>query len=238
MIRYRASAGYSPRVGRGDRLIRQLFFDAHSAYIEGRDHRKQSATASGTATVRFESGEEIGGEVAREFDRLPAPFRVVPTVSIPAGDYRFTEASAWVKTSTGRRAFGGVTVGRGGFYGGDRRTYSANGSYKFSKYFSLAATVERNDFDLPLNNGRVATTLARMNVFGAASRDLFANALIQYSSATRNVQANIRVDWIHTPGSDLFVVFNIKRGFDSSVLSSPEPDTQAVVVKLTYLWAF
>ena len=52
-------------------------------------------------------------------------------------------------------------------------------------------------------------------------------------------QANVRVDWIHTPGSDLFLVF------DTGYLTGPLTDPRDArwfrktgVVKLTYLRAF
>lgn len=237
MIRYRAAAGYSPRIGHGERRIRQLFFDVQESYIEGQDHHKQSSAASGTATVRFESGAEIGGGVTREFDRPDTLFKL-GEVQIKPGDYAFVTATASAKTNTGRRAFGGITLASGSFYGGTRTRYSANGTFKFSKYLSTGTTVERNDFSLPVDNGQFATTLVRANVFTAVNRFLFANSLIQYSSVTGNLQANIRVDWIHTPGSDLFVVFNLTRGVYRLPTSGPDADGQAIVVKLTHLLAF
>ena len=41
---------------------------------------------------------------------------------------------------------------------------------------------------------------------GAVSRKLFAGALVQWDNLSKELQANIRVDWIHIPGSDLFLV--------------------------------
>jgi hypothetical protein len=53
------------------------------------------------------------------------------------------------------------------------------------------------------------------------------------------VQANIRIDWIHTPGSDLFLVLNT--GYFTGDLPSPHDErwlNRAGVIKLTYLKAF
>lgn len=64
---------------------------------------------------------------------------------------------------------------------------------------------------------------------------------MQYDNFTRDLQANIRVNWIHTPGSDLFFVFNTAYHFANSneVFFDPNRDylltNRAAVAKLTYL---
>ena len=71
------------------------------------------------------------------------------------------------------------------------------------------------------------------------SRTLFANVLIQYDNDSEAVQANIRFDWIHTPGSDLFLVLNT--GYLTRDLMDPHEErwlNRAGVIKLTYLKAF
>ena len=80
-----------------------------------------------------------------------------------------------------------------------------------------------------------------MSILGAVSRKLFATALIQYDNFTRDLQTNIRINWIHTPGSDLFLVFNTAYHFTGSqdILFDPHRNatmlSRAGVAKLTYL---
>ena len=56
---------------------------------------------------------------------------------------------------------------------------------------------------------------------GAVSRKLFAGALVQCDNLSKELQANIRVDWIHTPGSDLFLVLDTNSIPATSVIESP-----------------
>ena len=62
-----------------------------------------------------------------------------------------------------------------------------------------------------------------------------------YIELCRDVQANIRVDWIHTPGSDLFLVYNTAYHFtgDNDELFDPRATAllrdQVGILKLTYL---
>ena len=73
----------------------------------------------------------------------------------------------------------------------------------------------------------------------ATSKKLFATALIQYDNFSNNIQANIRIDWIHTPGSDLFLVFNTNYNYtgDDGKFDPRNGllNDRAGVAKLTYL---
>ena len=78
---------------------------------------------------------------------------------------------------------------------------------------------------------------------GAVSRKLFAGALVQWDNLSKELQANIRVDWIHIPGSDLFEVFDT--GYITDDTLDPRFDPQfdpwtrrTAVAKLTWLKAF
>ncbi len=238
MIRYQTSAAYTPRLGSGDSLIRQLRFNAGTSYIEGQDHEKQTARHWGVASARFESGEQFGVDVNREFDRPETAFQLFDTVTIPAGGYTYTDARVWFRSNVSRRLQGTASISAGGFFNGDRTSYDANAFYKFSEYLSLGANVTHNVFSFP-DLEDVSNTVLGINIGAAANRDLFSSALIQYDTVSRNLQANIRVNWIHTPGSDLFVVFNTAHHFfEGPRPFSAQPDTRAAVVKLTYLFAF
>ena len=93
----------------------------------------------------------------------------------------------------------------------------------------------------PSGSGFNATTVS-LSTLGGLSRKLFATALIQYDNFTRNLQANVRVDWIHRPGSDLFLVFNtayhFTGGYDN-IIWDPHRDVAMLsrvgIAKLTYL---
>jgi hypothetical protein len=61
---------------------------------------------------------------------------------------------------------------------------------------------------------------------------LFANALVQYNKLDDELSISVRINFIHRPGSDLFIVINEERGSSTSVW---DVNTRAAVVKLTYL---
>ena len=58
---------------------------------------------------------------------------------------------------------------------------------------------------------------------------------MQYNSLDRAVSANVRLNIIHRPGSDIFVVLNEERGSD---VSAWDPKNRAARLKVTYLARF
>ena len=57
-------------------------------------------------------------------------------------------------------------------------------------------------------------------------------AIIQYDNFSEQLQLYCRINWIHTPGSDLFIVLN-RRYVMSNNNNELMQNTQ--VIKLTYL---
>ncbi|MHC4236557.1 MAG: hypothetical protein ACYSUQ_15685, partial [Planctomycetota bacterium] len=99
-----------------------------------------------------------------------------------------------------------------------------------SPHIGLELGYDHNDVDVP--GGAFTTDLVRGRIKLAASTRLFGNALVQYNSQSGSFSANVRINWIHRPGSDLFIVFNERRDV---VGSRWNPDSRAFIVKLTYL---
>jgi hypothetical protein len=70
------------------------------------------------------------------------------------------------------------------------------------------------------------------------SRTLFANALVQWDSDSETLQSNLRIDWIHTPGSDLFLVLNTGYITSTDLEDASRWENRTGIIKLTYLKAF
>ena len=64
-------------------------------------------------------------EVSRNYDLLPAPFRVGPNID-PAGGYAWNTLPATYSSDDSRRIYGGGGVDLGGYYSGDKQTLRAN----------------------------------------------------------------------------------------------------------------
>ncbi len=177
----------------------------------------------------LDSGDEASFEVAYEFQRLDSDFDLAPDVIVPPGDYETWNFGLNISTSAARPVSVELGGGGGGFWGGER--WGAGAEIVFnSPHIGVELGYDHNDVDVP--GGAFTTDLVRGRLKLAANTRLFGNALVQYNSQNGSFSANLRIDWIHRPGSDLFIVFNERRDV---VGSRWNPQSRAFIVKLTYL---
>ena len=217
---------------------RQLFLSAAANHITGMAGEKQSHFRRLGASLAFQSGDNLGANVTESFERLVAP-DFIQGRQLPAGDYTFRNASLDFNPDRARTL--GLSAGAtiGDFWSGTRTRVSGGIVWKMNRYLTIDSDVSWNDVSLPVANGDFRTTLVSTRLEAAASRRLFANALIQWDDVSNTLQSNIRIDWIHTPGSDLFIVLDT--GYLTGPLTTPTDPRwtrRTGVVKLTYLKAF
>jgi hypothetical protein len=238
MVRWGGSAGWSPRFEEST-WARQLTLSFKGNVVEGQDGARQSNGASFHSGLRFQNGNYVLLGLIHEWERLDHPFPIRPDVEIPLGDYPYNYAGILFRTNDSRELSASGVTHFGEFWNGSWLQYSGGVTWKTGPHLELTASFDRRDIDLPVEKGEFDTTILGLEVLGAVSRSLFANALVQYDSDSESVQANVRINWIHTPGSDLFVVLNTR--YFPGDLGSPRDErwlNRAGVIKLTYLKAF
>jgi hypothetical protein len=242
MRRYFANGSYTPVVSLAALpVVRRLSVQAEVDYIEGLDGEKQTTEVGIEAGVQFNRRDNIGFGFSRSFERLEDSFFIRDNAEIPAADYTFNQFGVEGETDSSRRLFFTGGASTGGFFNGNRTDLRGSIGFRQSRHLNIETGIDHSIIDLPIDNGKFTATTVSVSLLGGLNRKLFAKGLIQYDNFSRNVQANIRVDWIHTPGSDLFLVFNTSYHVagDNDVLFDPRRDLllndQVGVLKLTYL---
>jgi hypothetical protein len=183
--------------------------------------------------AEFESGDDLGFDIARRSERLIEPFALRDDIVFPAGEYWSTGWSVEAGTSSKRPIRGEAGYGEAGFFSGDRRQIGIEAGWTPNPHIALELGWERNDVETP--QGDLSTDLGVLRVGYALSTRLGINALLQYNSETDEVSSNVRLNWIWAPGSDLFVVVDTRRGD----LGEPDgPSHQVLAIKLTRLLRF
>ena len=198
----------------------------------------QSERLSSNADFLFESGERVSVVVDDRFERLHGPASISGRI-LPPGDYDFRFWEGYASTNESRMFSISLEGSRGDFWSGRRTRYGGRGVVKTGPHLTVGVRLARNDVSLPVADGDFTTTLLAVDLVGAVSRKLFAAALVQWDNLSKELQANIRVDWIHTPGSDLFLVLDTGYITDDTLDPRLDPWTRrTAVAKLTWLKAF
>jgi hypothetical protein len=127
-----------------------------------------------------------------------------------------------------------VALGAGGsyqrFFDGTLISWGGTLSLAPGSHLSAVLGFAHNDVEIP--GGEFTADIVSVRVRYAFTTTLTANALLQYNSLDRRVSANVRLNFIHRPGSDLFIVLNEERGSDDSTWDFR---SRGLVAKLTYL---
>jgi len=166
---------------------------------------------------------------------LQSPFRIREGIVIPAGSYNHLD---WeFRFNSNRSAPLSISGGwgLGGFYSGTRFSPNATLSYRFQDTFS--ASLRANYFDVRLEEGSFTTSLFNLNTSYSFTPRIYLQAQIQYNADSENLGSNIRLAWLNTAGTGLYIVYNDIEHFGIlERTGSPRgPQQRQFVIKYTKL---
>jgi hypothetical protein len=225
-------AGFTPRVGDGDELIRQWRFTIYARDVRNHAGIHETGVLNGGIEAILETRDKIGLKVIQNKEKLTAGFTLGNGVEIQKGNYRDRKISFSARTNQSRGVWGNFALSKGDYFGGNKTSMSGSIGKQFSNHLTLYGSANQNIVSMPSQEEFTA------NIYGitaevALNRKWFGKALIQYDNFSEQLQLYCRINWIHTPGSDLFIVLNQRydmAGSKSSLIQGTQ------VVKLTYLF--
>ncbi len=201
-------------------------------YVTDLDGRLLTRQVTGSLDVSYRAGGAFGIDVTNVFERLDAPFSVREGAVVPAGDHEFRTVALSANTSAGRALSGRVRVSRGGYFNGDRSSVSVSGVWRVDYHLALDFSAERNAITLPGLETFPASVYGGRATFAASTR-FFTSAFVQYNALTNEVVSNVRLNYVHAPLSDLFLVFTERRD-----RSGATPPDRLLSLKVTRAFAF
>jgi hypothetical protein len=174
---------------------------------------------------------EGGVNKNHEGNVTPFTLNAARGVTIAPGTHDFDEYFVLYRSNNAARFSFETRLTTGDLYGGRRKGYAFAPSVRLNEHFSAAFSLQVNDIDLPATS--YVSTLMAMRLNYSVNTRAFLNALVQYNSDTRVWSSNLRLNVIHRPLSDVFLVYNERRLGDTGDLVD-----RALIAKLTYLFAF
>ena len=144
------------------------------------------------------------------------PLSIYNSVTVPAGTYNHSELQIVMNSNQGAplSVSGRYTIG--GAYGGDRSSASSTVKFRIGETFNTELTWSKNYYDLPF--GSFNTDILRARLSYSFTPRLFVQSLLQYNDLEDVWSTNLRLGWLQSANTGLFVVYNENRDtFDETL---------------------
>lgn len=231
MRRYESFARLTPRPHLlGIRKI-DVFYDVN--IVTRWDGAFQEWGTGPAVGLEWQSGERLSLYGLNGRLRLDTAFAMSDSIPVDPGDYDNRVLGWFANTAPQRPLALSSTGGVNWSYGGTVTTAQISLVATPDPHVRIQVGGTRNWITLP--RGSLIADLATVRLTLAFSTRAALYVLTQYNSLDRSINANIRLNVMHRPGSDFFVVLNELRGSDTSLWDF---NRRATVVKLTYLARF
>ena len=213
----------------GLRLI-DLWLGAN--YTSTMDWRLQDYSFGPFISSEWESGDAVNVFLNGSETVLDESFELTDSLEIPVGRFDNDYLMWSVETSKSRPAYLSANGRLARFYGGTLSSVGGTVTMAPVPQVAFAVGLTRNEVDVPYPNGAFVADITSFRASYSFSTRLNTNLLVQYNSFEREMSANVRLNFIHRPGSDLFIVFTENRGDDVRLWNVQD---RGLVLKITYL---
>lgn len=200
---------FSPRINRHG--IRRLNFEFEADVITDFHNRLQNRELRWVVgNLSMDSGEKVEYGIKWLFEKFPEDFEISDGVVIRPGKYQWQRQYVEFGTANKRKVSVGGEYEWGGFVGGRLKEFTLDGTYRFSETFSTYLSYERNSAVLPV--GSFTTNLVRARLNASLTPNFSIRALLQYDTESGIGGLNFRVNYIFTPGREIFLIYNQANG--------------------------
>ncbi len=229
--KYTLSLGVSPR----PRFLnlKQTDFTYDLEYITDHSGELQYRTLSTGVLNIFRDHSYFYVGFINFYDNLPFDAPLEQTV-IPAGIYRYNIFGVSYSSDLSRKISGRVDFSGGSFYDGTIYGVTLTNYLRPNDRFRFSLTFDWNRVDLPFENGRFNTAILGTRFTYSFTPNLYTRAYIQWNHFDKRVLSNILFNFIHTPGSDLYFVYNEEWDTRSGL----QVRNRTFLAKFTYLLSF
>ena len=176
----------------------------------------------------WKGGFEVHTGINLTREGVQEEFEISGKVRVPAGTYDHREAQLVLITNQGRKVSISSRAILGGFFGGTRRNVSTTFRIRANEALTTELNWSYNDVHLP--NGDFVINLFRTRLSYSFTPRLYIQGLFQYSDSAGDLwSANLRLGWLQSANTGLFIVFN-----DVSESSQPFHNSLGRTVTIKY----
>jgi hypothetical protein len=190
--------------------LRQIEVFGGGAWITRVTGEEQDGQGFVGTSFEWDSGDGLSAFLEGGFTQLDEAFDLADRVPVPVGRYDLRRFTVFGRTSPNRR-LGFFLVGSiADEWDGRVELLEVGPRLALGTHLTAGATWTVSQADLP--QGGFTAHVVGLRASWAFSTRLVARAFVQYNSLDRKWITNLRLYFIHRPGSDLYVVFNDEQG--------------------------
>ncbi|HEX9885813.1 MAG TPA: DUF5916 domain-containing protein [Longimicrobiales bacterium] len=213
--------------------VRRMDLRIANQYQTTTEARFQDWSTGPSLNVEWDSGDGLRLDLNMGESQVDDTFPLAGLVEVPAGRYRADRASMGFNSSPSRAWSVGLDARASDAFGGDVVGWSGSVTLTPDPSISATASFSRSDVDLP--GGSFTADVTTLRASYAFSTRMTLHALVQHNGLTDELSTNVRFNFIHRPGSDLYLVFTEERGVDDDLWELAD---RGMVAKVTYLMRF
>lgn len=223
--------GISPRPGILN--IRQVtIFNNFNYFANMKSQLDSRLNLAGVWSV-FNNGSNLFFAHSLSYERLTEEFEIHDDIILPLGIYEFGSFMGEYNSDMSQTISGKISTSFGNFYSGNIFGYGFGLNLRINSNFSTEFDFGKNMVELPV--GDFTTTIMSARFIYTFSPKLFVKTFVQWNSSRDVIIGNLLFNLIHTPGSDLFFVYNEeieKKDGNFKTLN------RTILLKFTYLFSF
>ena len=190
--------------------LRQLEVFGGGTWLTRVTGEEQDADGFGGLSFEWDSGESVSVFLSAGFTQLDEGFDLADRIPVEPARYDLRRVTVFGGTSPKRRVGARLLVRVSDEWGGRTSTFDVGSRLSFGKHLTTGVSWALSQADLP--GGSFTAHVVGVRATLAFSTRLFTRAFVQYNSLDRKWITNLRLRFIHRPGSDLYVVFNDEQG--------------------------
>ncbi len=222
-----ATVGYHKRYSKG------LFLSVNPYVLinqfDNLDRYMESRALKAGLDIQFMSGAMLFSSVTRTEELIKTPFTLYGA-EVPADHYSFNNVSLYYRGDRTKFITINGNANFGSYFHGTRNSVGISASIKRGYRFSVDFGLNKNVVKFP--DATVNADIYTLKIKYNHSVKLLNKLYFQYNAADEKLVSNFRMNIIHAPLSDLFLVYS-----NISDLKGDEKDNGMIALKFTKLFA-
>ncbi len=218
----------------------------HSVYVKGSCYLRNADGEAESYIVgpgyQFTAKSSLYVSVYPNFcyENVLEDFSLSDEAVIPAGRYRFFDLNITFNTPLKSSPYLEGAIDVGSFYDGHRISVGLSPRWDVSSSLEIGGFYEFDRATFPARAQEFTAHIGRLKVLVMLSTKFSIAGFIQYSSADKEVAANVRLHYNPREGNDFYIVYNDGANTDrfGSIPVLPRSVGRTLLAKYTYTFNF